>query len=200
MLHTQTAAAQHGKPPKELERSGARRGGQGGQAAVATAKTILRAARGAASCRVMPPSAAHRARRTACCLILVLAAVAVAQITPDAPIRNFRLPMFGDDGYKSWELRGFEGVYLRDGAAEIIGMDLLVYRGGATLALDTRIRAPLAVIEFDAARAHGEATLQVDGEGFAIEGRDWLWEGREQRITVREDVAVSFFESLIILE
>ncbi len=121
-------------------------------------------------------------------------------MTPEAPIGHFRLPMFGADGYKSWELRGLKGHFLGEGTALVEGLELVVYSGAADLREENRIRSPRALIHFDESRAEGDSSLFVSGPGFEIEGRDWTWEGRQRKIIVREAVRVSFSGSLDILD
>ncbi len=53
----------------------------------------------------------HRAWAT---LLLLSAAIVltaihsrlVAEMIPNAPVENFRIPMFNEEGYRSWDLRG----------------------------------------------------------------------------------------------
>ncbi len=129
-----------------------------------------------------------------------LAASISAQMRPDAPIRNFRFPVFGDDGYKLWELRGVEGRYLSETHSVILGMDLKVFSGDADLTLETRIRSPEALIDFDATTAEGNSTLYVTGAGYEIEGADWKWDGGAKRMTVGGGARVVFLDSIQILQ
>jgi hypothetical protein len=41
-------------------------------------------------------------------IIASLMTAANAQMTPDAPIKNFKLPMFNNAGVRIWDLRGEE--------------------------------------------------------------------------------------------
>jgi hypothetical protein len=123
-----------------------------------------------------------------------------AQMVPDAPIEHFRLPMFGDNGYKSWELRGLRGHYLSEESALVEGLDLVVYSGDAALTEENRICSPRARIQLKEARASGESSLFVTGPGYDIQGRNWTWDGIERKIIVRQSVRVSFAGSLDILE
>jgi len=122
------------------------------------------------------------------------------QMTPDAPIEHFRLPMFGAGGYKSWELRGLKGHYLGADRALVEGLELVVFSGDADLREENRIRSPRAVIYFNESRAEGESSLFVSGPGFEIQGRNWTWEGAQRKIIVREAARVSFSGSLDILD
>ncbi len=139
---------------------------------------------------------------------LILAAAAtvaggwmlLAQMTPDAPIEHFRLPMFGENGYKSWELRGTRGHYLSEAEAMIEGLELVVYSGDEELKEDNIIRSPRALIHLDESTAEGDSSLFVIGPGYEIQGRNWTWSERERKIVVRENVRVSFAGNIDILD
>ncbi len=135
-------------------------------------------------------------------LILFLLAFAVsapAQMVPDAPIQNFRLPLFGDNGFKVWELRGLVGHYISEGEARVEGLDLMVFSGDEQMHLENRIRSPEATIEFDRSRASGDSSFFMTGPGYEIEGSDWVWEGRENKLTVGRNARVVFADRLNIL-
>lgn len=124
----------------------------------------------------------------------------IGQMVPDAPIEQFTLPMFGEDGYKSWELRGFRGHYLGEDAALIEGMDLISFQGGEALDEDNRIRSPRAHVDFAKSEASGESSLFVTGQGYEIQGRDWTWYGKERKIVVRREVRVSLSAEITLID
>jgi len=126
--------------------------------------------------------------------------VVYGQMVPDAPIEHFRLPMFGEDGYKTWELRGFRGHYLSEEEALVEGLELVVFSGDETVSEENRIRSPRARILLEEARAEGDSSLFVTGPGYEIQGQDWSWDGAERKIIVRKDVRVSFAGSVDILD
>jgi|TARA_B110000438_G_scaffold302997_1_gene362641 hypothetical protein len=123
-----------------------------------------------------------------------------AQMRPNAPIQNFRYPVFGDNGYRIWELRGVEGRYLSDEESLILGMDLKVFSGDESMTLETRIRSPEARINFPNATAEGSSTLFVTGQSYEIEGSNWKWEGKAKCMTVVDGSRVVFFDSIDILK
>jgi hypothetical protein len=122
------------------------------------------------------------------------------QMVPDAPIEHFRLPMFAENGYKSWELRGLRGHYLNAEEALVEGLELVVFSADAAMLEENRIRSPRARIQLKQARASGDSSLFVTGPGYAIQGRDWDWDGGLRKIVVRESVRVSFAGDLEILK
>ena len=121
----------------------------------------------------------------------------LAQMIPDAPIQHFKLPMFGENGYKKWELRGLKGHYHSDQEALVEGLELVVFSGDEDMQVENRIRSPKALIYL---QAEGESSLFVVGPGYEIQGRNWLWEGLERKIIVREAVRVSFAGTVDILD
>jgi hypothetical protein len=123
-----------------------------------------------------------------------------AQMRPDAPIMNFRFPVFGENGYKLWELRGAEGRYLSEEEGLVRGLDLKTYSGDEAMRLENRIRSPEAHIHFPSATARGESTLFATGEHFQISGADWRWEGRTRRLTVSAGARVVIFDTIDILK
>lgn len=126
--------------------------------------------------------------------------VVSGQMVPDAPIEHFRLPMFAENGYKKWELRGLRGHYLSETEALVEGLELVVFSGDETVAEENRIRSPRARIFLEEARAEGDSSLFVTGPGYEIQGQNWSWDGGERKIVVRKDVRVSFAGSVEILD
>lgn len=124
----------------------------------------------------------------------------LGQMVPDAPIQHFRLPMFGENGYKSWELRGLTGTYVSEQEALVEGVELVVFSGDEDLLQETRIRSPKATIYLKEARAEGASSLFVTGPGYEIQGQNWTWEGSNRKIIVRQAVRVSFAGSVDILD
>jgi len=119
---------------------------------------------------------------------------------PDAPIKDFRLPFFAENGYKSWELRGLRGHYRGEERALVDGLELAVFSADDAMRREMLIRSPRAKIDFAATRADGASSLFVDGPNYEIAGRNWTWFGAEEKIVVRESVRVSFAGSISILD
>lgn len=124
----------------------------------------------------------------------------LAQMTPDAPIQHFKLPMFGENGYKKWELRGLTGHYKSEKEALVEGLELVVFSGDEDLSVENTIRSPRALIHLQESKAEGDSSLFVIGPGYEIQGRDWLWDGLERKIIVRQSVRVSFAGTVDILD
>lgn len=113
-------------------------------------------------------------------------------MAPDAPVQDFVLPLFGDDGYKVWELRGDTGKISEQELFQIKGMKLRIFEGGAEQRLTATIRSPNATVVLDEKIAAGPDQLWVTAPQFSIEGVDWTWDGGKEMLTVRRNVRVIF--------
>ncbi len=119
-----------------------------------------------------------------------------AQIIPDAPVIDFKLPMFGENGYKIWDLQGDEGRYINAGRIDVINLKLRVYSGDESLALDTTIESPKAIMLIRRNRALSNASIRMLGSNYEIMGSDWIWEGSNRTLKVKKNVRVNFQDRL----
>lgn len=119
-----------------------------------------------------------------------------AQMEPDAPVRNFILPRFGENGDRIWTLRGRLGIYLSDARIDVEGMQLKLFKDGAPDELNLQIESPTASIHPEENRASGPGTLVVLGSTFSLTGQNWEWKGEEDTIIVKENARVAFSENL----
>ncbi len=119
------------------------------------------------------------------------AAVASAQFTSKEPIVNFRLPMFNNEGYKAWEVRGAEGRYLEENRIEITALDLQVFSGDEAGRIETTITSPLAIVRPKDRAVTGPGAIRAKGEGFELFGENWLYEHDTKTVTVRESVVLT---------
>ena len=129
--------------------------------------------------------------------LIFMVAVLRGQIVPDAPVIDFKLPMFGENGYKIWELQGEEGRFVNPERIDVAGMTLKVFSGQADLKLETTIESPIASMYIEESRATGESALKITGPNYLVEGADWIWYGTTRTVYVKRAVRVIFDQKLI---
>jgi hypothetical protein len=129
-------------------------------------------------------------------LLAGLSLVGVAQMEPDAPVRNFILPRFDEAGNRIWSLRGRTGTYVNSDQIDVEGMQLKVFKKGEPDQLDIQIESPKASIHTGENRATGPGTIVVLGSTFALSGQNWEWKGENDKIIVKENARVAFSENL----
>ena len=128
--------------------------------------------------------------------VLFASVAADAQILPNAPVYDFRMPMFGENGYIVWELRGSEGRFISRERIDVENLSLRFYSGDSDLTVIITVKSPKASIYPDERRATSGSGLHVAGHNFEIVGERWDWVGDEQTLRVREEVRVTFFEKI----
>lgn len=122
--------------------------------------------------------------------------IATAQLMPDAPVSNFRLPMFGDDGLLSWDLRGQEARFVKENQIDLAGMRLSVYDEIQPGRVETLIISPQAIFFIESKEIIGNETITVEGDNFFAIGDNWRWLGDEKSVEIDGNVKVTFSENL----
>jgi len=129
-------------------------------------------------------------------LCLLGAQVLSAQMTPNAPIKNFKLPRLGDNGYTEWVLQGGRGIYDSPGQVRIEEMGLRIYTGDARMALEMSMDSPDAMVLIAENKAYSDSTIEIVGENFTISGVGWTWDGKTKEIEVLFDSVVKFTQTI----
>ena len=124
---------------------------------------------------------------------------AAEKMVPNAPIIDFKLPLFAENGYKAWEIQGAEGRYLNTNEITVLILTIKTYSGDESVSLESVISSPDAVIDTQTKQANGQSYINVYGQGFRVRGKDWTWDGLNKIITIREKTQVDFDQSLGIL-
>lgn len=129
-----------------------------------------------------------------CCLLGCQ--ILSAQMTPNAPVKDFRLPRFGDNGYTQWVLQGGKGIYDSPEQVRIEDMGLRVYTGDERMAVEMTMDSPEATVLVTEHRAVSESTIEIVGANFKISGVGWTWDGKTKEIEVLYDTVVEFTQDI----
>ena len=132
--------------------------------------------------------------RSICCLLSVLSLQ--AQMTPSAPVKNFRLPRFADNGYTQWVLQGGKGIYDSPEQIRIEEMALRIYSGDERMVLEMRMDSPEATVLMKENRAVSDGPIEIVGANFKVSGVGWAWNGVTKEVEVKFDVVVEFTQGM----
>jgi lipopolysaccharide export system protein LptA len=132
--------------------------------------------------------------RSIACLVCVSALP--AQMTPSAPVQNFRLPRFAENGYTQWVLQGGKGIYDSAEQIRIEDMALRVYSGDERMALEMTMDSPEATLLTAENRAESEGPIVIVGANFKVSGVGWTWDGETKEIEVKFDAVVEFTQDM----
>ena len=119
-----------------------------------------------------------------------------SQMTPTAPIKNFRLPRFGDNGYTQWMLLGEQGLYDRDEQVSVQQMAMRIYSGDQRMALELSMDSPEGTLRLQENRGYSESPIEIAGANFKISGIGWEWSGDTKEIIVKQDAVVKFTQGI----
>ena len=128
------------------------------------------------------------------CLLLLLVLLglgAAAPIATRTPVKNFRLPTFTREGYRSMLLQGTEARVGGD-RVELTGMNLALYTGDSRNTVETIILSPAAVAELDANYIRGDDTVRFIRDDLEITGTGWTYDHRQKKVSIIRNSRVVF--------
>jgi len=138
-----------------------------------------------------------RFSRTLILIVLsCLSASLFGQMTPNAPIKDFRLPRFAENGFTQWVLQGASGIYDNDEQVRVEGMAMRVYSGDERMALELSMDSPEATLRLHENRGYSEAPIKIVGANFTISGIGWEWSGDTKEIVVKQNTVVKFTQGI----
>jgi lipopolysaccharide export system protein LptC len=114
-----------------------------------------------------------------------------AQISPEAPIVNFRLPTYTTPGgYRAWLVRGSEARVLGPNAIDVRELTLTIFTGDARDRIETMILSPAARVAPDDQVATGEESIRVINDDFEATGTGWRYDHKEKKVSITRQVRV----------
>lgn len=131
-------------------------------------------------------------------LITSVATLLPAQgFLPDAPVKGFELPWFDPKThFLSMKLLGDEGLIKTDGSVNIQGMTIYFYSPDKGELPQTTITSPNANVFPSQSIARGEGELDVKAELFSLQGKDWEWHWKDNRLEIKEGVQLNLKQDL----
>lgn len=108
-------------------------------------------------------------------------------------VKNFELPSFDErTGYKEWELFGTQAKYFNDKKIDVENMRLEMFEPSKEGKKKATFKSAFAEVSASEKTAKSPQTLFVSGDGFALQGNDWLWRGAKRDVEMSSNVKVNF--------
>ncbi len=110
-----------------------------------------------------------------------------------AYVTGFRLPGFGEDGFKAWEIQGQRAQAAANDTSliQVTDMKLVRYAGGQTLNIESTIECAHATVHTDKTTnetsvSSPEKLYIYDGanSSYRVTGNDWTWDGNAAQLGV----------------
>ena len=119
-----------------------------------------------------------------------------ARLSPHAPVRDFKLPRFAENGYTEWVLQGSSGQYVNPELIHISDMALRIYSADERMLRELALESDFAALQLQENTARSQAPIHIEGVNFNVAGTGWIWNGSAAEIEVLSDVLVDFQQSI----
>jgi len=127
---------------------------------------------------------------------LVAAGDPLAAENVAAPAKNWVLPLFTKEGFRSMTARGSEARVSGPHQFEVVDLNLTPFSSDAATRVETILLSPAATFLPDAKIAQGEKTVRFIGEEVEATGVRWVYHHVEKKISLDGDVRVTFSAEL----
>ncbi|MET0263151.1 MAG: hypothetical protein ABW223_09655 [Rariglobus sp.] len=118
------------------------------------------------------------------------------KIKPAAPIKDFRLPMFNEEGKRIRFLRAGEALFVSPTRIDVKDMHLTEFTKDGTGAFDTVLLAPSATFLEDKKIASGNESVRLIRVNVEVTGEQWSYNHLEQRVKIEKNAKVTFQDEL----
>jgi hypothetical protein len=108
------------------------------------------------------------------------------------PTKNFILPTFTPEGYRSMLVRGSEARMLTLRLIQLDDMNLTVFSGDASNRVDSVLLSPIAIISLDNDTAHGPGAVRLIRNDLDLTGEQWTYDRANKKISIARNVHVVF--------
>lgn len=116
--------------------------------------------------------------------------LAAPQATATAPIKNFRLPTFTDEGFRQTMIRAVEARLPSAERIDATELELTLFTGDAADEIDAMLAAPVASIFPKKQFASGPDTVRLERIDLTVTGADWSYDHAAQKIVIKRDAHV----------
>lgn len=120
-------------------------------------------------------------------------ALGAGNLSPNAPVENFKLSNFDQLGEKIWDLKGRRGLMIDEATVDIEGMHMSTYGVDEDAMIIESTQARVYPIRNE---AQGDDYLLVTGTNYSVLGKNWTWNGNDKTIQIRENSRVTFNQGL----
>lgn len=136
--------------------------------------------------------------RTVLFILLFISQTSWMQMLPDAPIKDFMVPGFSEEGYTEWILKGSQLEYKSEELVIVKDMYLQMVTPDENQVVTTEMRSPSAHFLLKENKADSDSSIEIRGPNFHISGVKWTWDGtgETKKITIEDWASVTFYEEL----
>jgi hypothetical protein len=114
------------------------------------------------------------------------------QAPTTGPAKDWALPLFTPDGFRSMTLRGSEVYTVGPDRIDIVNMNIAVFSGDAATRVDTILLSPAASYFPRENRAAGDESVRLIRDDIDVTGKRWTYDYDLKKVSIHEGVRVVF--------
>lgn len=146
--------------------------------------------------RPISPARTPFSRTLSSISLFALASAVAFAANVTAPAKNWVLPLFTKEGYRSVTARGSEARVSGARQFEVKDLNLTFFSEDAATNVETVILSPAATFLPDEKRAHGENHVRFIRDDVEASGTRWIYWHADKKISLDGDVRVTFHAEL----
>lgn len=125
---------------------------------------------------------------------LATATLASAQpkVAASAPIKNFRLPTFNEEGFRHLMLRADEARVPSTERIDVVEMELTLFTGHADEQIESMLAAPAATFFPAKLFVSGDQSVRLERSDLTVTGSDWSYDHNAKKVVINRDSHVIF--------
>jgi hypothetical protein len=112
--------------------------------------------------------------------------------TTNAPAKNWVLPLFTAEGFRSMTLRGTEVRPVSDTRIDIVDMNITVFTGGAAAKVESVLLSPAASFFPKEQIARGRSSVRLLRDDLEMNGEQWTYDHAAKKVSIAQGGRVSF--------
>ncbi len=131
--------------------------------------------------------------------LLILGALATAtlasaapKVAASAPIKNFRLPTFNEEGFRHLMLRAAEASLPSPERIDVVEMELTLFTGLADEQIESMLAAPAAAFFPAKLFVSGDQSVRLERSDLTVTGSDWSYDHNDKKVIINRDAHVIF--------
>jgi len=130
------------------------------------------------------------------CLLAPFARVEAQDITATPSARDWSMALFSKEGYRTMTLSGSSVRPVDANQIEIVGMNFVLYEGGAAPRVDAVLLSPAATFFLKEKIARGRKSVRLTRDDVDMVGEDWIYYADQKKVSIARHTRVVFHTPL----
>lgn len=113
-----------------------------------------------------------------------------------APAKNWVLPIFTKEGFRSMTLRGTEVRPITTARIDVVDMNITVFTGGATAKVESVLLSPVASFFPEDKIARGSSAVRLLRDDLEVTGEQWTYDHNAKKVSIARRARITFAAQL----